>query len=318
MESEALLHENGKAIPGAEAPSFFSSATFAHAVVAGLRATHQVYNVDAPEPEGRLYGVAARGRFGTRTVMLAPFGLPASPGWIGDLKRHTVEYLVACLKRPWTAAFIWNVRFDQLALKRQLENLGLSAQISCTHVLRLREDYERVLAGYNATRRWESRRARERLTVRRADPKEVAAFHDLQHRVVSAGSPFRPTVPLETLLRLSEDQSVRVFLAEQDGEIAAGGVFVRDNCVVAYWQGAVDRRFGASFPGTAVVDTAIRWGCESGAAMFNFGASGEVSSLEASRLASAPALPRAGPFVGRTPSGPRSPGCAGATEHIIA
>jgi SAM-dependent methyltransferase len=71
----------------------------------------------------------------------------------------------------------------------------------------------------------------------------------------------------------------RFIVAEIDGTVIAGGLFLKDGDSVFYFHGAADRAYNHFFPSRAVMDAAIRWACEIGAEFFNFGSCGQNMSL---------------------------------------
>lgn len=87
--------------------------------------------------------------------------------------------------------------------------------------------------------------------------------------------------PIELLLELMKiPGGGRLLLAEFEGKVIGGTMFLRDGCSVFYFHGASDRDYSDLFPSCAVFDEAIRWACESGAKFVNLTDSGGIASLE--------------------------------------
>lgn len=204
-----------------------------------------------------------------------------SPGWDGQLERHTLEGILKFLMRPRTSGFLWKVRFDHEPLAAGLTSLGLGVHRQSIHVLHLRHDYEHIFAAYNATIRNHTRKARRRgLRVRDAQGvDEIATYHEIYVRVARQkywAFIYPPELSIE-LVQLPN--AARFLVAEYEGRIIGGGLFVRDGNSVMYLHGVNDRDYTTLYPSCAVIDEAIRWACESGAAFMNLGNSGTNKTL---------------------------------------
>jgi lipid II:glycine glycyltransferase (peptidoglycan interpeptide bridge formation enzyme) len=230
-----------------------------------------------------MYAVETPVAFGLRNIELAPWGFYASPGWAGRLEQSTLKRIMNQLTGLRTRHLFWNVRFDQEPLAAGLAALGLKAERSSTHVLRLHRDHEQVFAGYNATMRNQVRQARRRgVQVRAAHSLEdLRAYYQIHLRLVEQKGGYSFLFPVELLQALLQaPDTARFLVAEYEERIVAGGFFLRDGCSVFYLHGASDREYSHAFPTCAVIDEAIRWACEGGVASFNFGGSGGIASLE--------------------------------------
>lgn len=221
-----------------------------------------------------------------RHVMLAPYDLYASPGWIGELSFSTVSELVALLQGLGTRGFVWNVRFDQNPLASALQQLGLAGRRKPCLVMPLGEGYERVFARFSATTRNHVRKSRRRgVSVRDvASLDDIHAYYEVYMRLVNAKQEqggYGVVYPIGLFLDLYRlPNSGRLLLAEYEGEVVSCGLFLRDGCSVFYFHGASDRSYTHLFPACAVLDEAIRWGCDIGAEFFNLTDSGGIESLE--------------------------------------
>ena len=69
-------------------------------------------------------------------------------------------------------------------------------------------------------------------------------------------------------------------VAEYEGSIIGGALFIRDGNSIYYLHGVADREFSHLYPATAVMDAGIQWARESGADYLNLGNSGVGSVNE--------------------------------------
>jgi hypothetical protein len=218
----------------------------------------------------------------TRSVSSgSSFDFCLSPGWVGPLTRFTLRGILLRVQGFRTQNFLWKVRFDHGPLAAGLKSLGLPFRLQPIHVLQLDPDHARAFAGYNATIRNQIRKAHRRGVVIRDthSPDDVVAYHRMYLRLAKEkgwGSLYPVELTLN-LLKLSD--LTRFLVAEYAGRVIAGGMFLRDGCSVYYLHGVYDRDYSHLFPSCPVIDQGIHWACESGASFFNFGNSGENSSL---------------------------------------
>jgi hypothetical protein len=233
-----------------------------------------------------MYAVETPARYWSRYVSLAPYHLPASPGWHGELELSTLKRILQRLTGPRTRGFVWHVRFDHESLAAGLTSLGFQAQRSSTYVLYLNRNYEEIFAGYSATIRNHVRKARRR-AVRVRDAHvlaDVRAYYEVHMRLVRQKQQtghYGYVYPIELLIELFKlDGTARLLVAEWEGQIVGGGLFLRDGCSVYYFHGASDRDYSHLYPLCAVLDEAIRWACESGASFFNFTGAPGLPTLE--------------------------------------
>jgi CelD/BcsL family acetyltransferase involved in cellulose biosynthesis len=239
--------------------------------------------VRASGPVRSLYAIVRKRSLGRRDLELGPAGLYSSPDWEGELESRTVQAILAKLRTPLTSGFVWNVRFDHGSLAQKLADTGIPFARTTAHAIHLGPDYDATFSQYNATIRNQVRRSRKAgVDVRDAqEPDEVAEYFDLHTRVFRDLNRRPAVYPLSLLLNLLKVKgSVRLLLARHDGVLAAGGLFFQDGNSVMYWHGAVDRRYSSLFPSCAVLDTAIAWAHDLGAAFVNLGGSNDIASLE--------------------------------------
>ena len=111
-----------------------------------------------------------------------------------------------------------------------------------THVLALASTHDAALAGYNATRRNEVRRAaKEGVTVRRTeDLASLTAYYRIHTALwYDKGRPL--DYPIEVFRDLLSLREAHLFVAEHAGAVIAGGLFFRDGDSLMYWHGAANR-----------------------------------------------------------------------------
>lgn len=229
-----------------------------------------------------MYAVQTLDNRGRRFVLLAPFGLYASPGWDGQLEQSTIKGILKRLTGIRTTGFVWNVRFDQEVLAKKLASLGFKFKHTSTHILPLEQNYEHVFANYNATIRNEVRKAHRRKVVVRdaVNQEDVKAYYQVHTRLFQQKGISQCAYPVELFFELIKIHNrARLLIAEFEGKVIGGGLFFRDGCSVMYWHGASDRDYSHLFASRAVIDKAICWACESGAKFFNFGGSAGISSI---------------------------------------
>src|SRR5262245_1172227 len=268
---------------------FFSSIQFAEAVSTALRDKYSPFGipVTGSGPPRTMYALQVPSRYGSRYLWLAPYDLHASPDWVGRLDLSTVQGIVARLRGIRTRRFVWNVRFDHEPLAAALTSLGFKSEHTYSYVVDLDHDYEQVFAAYSATTRNHVRKAHRRgVRVRHAESEaDVHAYYHVHRRLVrlkqqQMGS-YGYVYPVELLLELTKLRgTARLLLAEWDGQVIGGGLFVHDGCSIYYFHGASDRAYSHMYALCAVIDEAIRWACEVGAAFFNLSGAPGLPALE--------------------------------------
>jgi hypothetical protein len=230
-----------------------------------------------------MYGTAEPAAYFSSYVSLGPFGLFASPGWDSTLQITTLQNILHFLTRPVVRGFAWTVRYDHVDLAKGLESLGLSSRSATTHVIPLLDGYSAAAAQFSATIRNQIRKAfRRGVSIRSADGEsDVSVYYELHQRLVEERQWRGYRYPYALLLELSQLRDhVRLLLAECEGRVIAGGLFILDGTSVLYWHGVSDREHSDRFASRAVVDGAIRWACDIGASSFNLGGSAGVESIE--------------------------------------
>lgn len=262
------------------------SLRFVGAVCAALGGRHRPLpiRVAGSGPARTMYAVSGPAPFLTRYLELAPFSLPAGPGWEGPLHRETIAGVLRRLQGPRSRGFTWHVRFDHGPLARLLEEHDLPRWRSVTHVLPVELGYDRAASGFSATIRNQVRKAQRRgvrVRIGTGEP-DIREYHRLHEQLVAAKEWRGYRYSLALLLRLTGlKEQVRLLLAEWEGQVIAGSLFLRDPDTIFYWQGAADPRFHHLHASRALLDEAVRWAAESGARTLDFGGSTGIASLQA-------------------------------------
>ncbi len=248
---------------------------------AGRRHGVREIPVEGSGPKRSLCALEVADRLGLRSLLLAPLGLYASPGWDGPLESRTIADAVARLKGARTRKFSWKVRFDEEELAADLGALGLEAEKNETRIVPIERDYEAVAARFEPRIRRQIRQSREKgVAVRISDADAARAYHALHERLAAGKSGYDFIYPVQLFVDLVGLDAVRLFVAEREGRLAAGALFFHDVDSLVYWHGAMDRDFSNVYPTHQIFDEAFRWGASLGASFVNLGGSVGIASLE--------------------------------------
>ena len=204
-----------------------------------------------------------------------------SPGWTGELSRHTVQHILDQLTGLRTRSLEWQVRFDHEPLAFLLSSLGLVHNRVPVAILDLDSEHERIFARYSAIARKCVRRAIRKGVVIRdtCDVQDILEFEAIYTRLAheKKWNFFFPTQLIVGLLKIPEIASFKVV---QHGDVIVGGaLFIRDGNSVYDLIGIGDRNYKDLYPVHAVTDAGIRWACGIGAHFFNFGNWGTNETL---------------------------------------
>ncbi len=166
----------------------------------------------------------------------------------------------------------------QLEVRAPIEGPGAYTQPSAVmHTLGLSPDPESVFRAFHRSQvqRNIQRAEREGVTVRRAESRSdlIETFYALhlqtRHR---QGVPIQPRRYFDLLWRkILEPGLGFLLLAYADQAPAAGAVFLTGNQIVSYKYGASDPSFWGPRPNHAIFWSGIRWACEQGYRIFDFG-----------------------------------------------
>ncbi len=261
--------------------NFFSEERFIQAVARNETANARVVKLQSSNSSANLFGLEQRHKFNTRSISLAPFGLPAYPIYYDGASNHGSDF-VAQLKTIGTRSFEWNVRFDHLDLAKELTDCGLSSVQDTTHVLYLDRSYDAIFRGFSVTVRQGIRRAeRKGVVVRRsADPEHAAKYYALYRRMVGERGDWKHVYSeslFQELLRLDD---VILLVAELDGRMIAGAWNIRDGKSICGWQCAMDHEFKTYSPYHALISHGINLAWGEGIRTFNLGSSAGSKSIE--------------------------------------
>jgi hypothetical protein len=156
-----------------------------------------------------------------------------------------------------------------------------------SQVLDLAEGYETLSAGWSKSLRYDVRKARrEGVTVRAAESSEdwrayYEVYLDTRSRWGSgAVGPLHDYSLFDNFHRL-QSSHVELLIAEHDGVIVAGGLFLSSPSHTAYWHAATARAALDLSPMNAVLATAIARACEdSNREWFDFLPSAHLAGVE--------------------------------------
>jgi hypothetical protein len=263
--------------------TFFSQERFIQAVARAERCSNvRVLKIQSANSPACIFGLERIRNLNRRSVLLAPFGLPAYP--IGyDWSHNGVSDFVGQLKTIRTVSFEWNVRFDHQDVATELTECGLPSVEDTTQVLFLDRPYHSLFRGFRRTVQQQIRRAeRKGIVVRRTtDQDDLVAYYALYKKMIAERAEWNMVYKqalFEELLRLGDD--VMLLLAELNRVVVAGGWFFRDGNSLFYWQCAMNYEFERYFPYYAIIDRGIQLACDDGMETFNMGASSKKPSIE--------------------------------------
>ena len=144
------------------------------------------------------------------------------------------------------------------------------------HLLKLSTDPQKVFRNFHRSqvKRNIARAEGDGVTVRWAEKKfDLNTFYDLhlktRHRL---GVPIQPKRYFELLWERIIDAGLGfILLAYKDSIPIAGGVFLTCQSTLTYKYGASDRDYWRFRPNHLLFWTSIRWGCEHGYSLFDWG-----------------------------------------------
>jgi hypothetical protein len=278
VENRARVTPNTSTCEG----TFFSQERFIQAVARAETANVRTLKLQAANSPAHVFALERSHGLNRRSVLLAPFGLYASP--IYDHGSHDcVSALVAQLKTFRTITFHWSVRFDHSDLADRLDRCGLDRQEYTTQVLYLDRSYDAIFRGFSETARNQIRRAeRKGVVVRRAtERQDVRTYYALYQKMVAQRANWATIYPESLFFELvSLKDDVIFLLTEVDNKAVSGGWFFRDGNSFMYWHSVLDYEFSRYFPHYALINHAIRLASQERMSSFNMGASLGTASLE--------------------------------------
>jgi ubiquinone/menaquinone biosynthesis C-methylase UbiE len=173
------------------------------------------------------------------------------------------------------------VRFDHVALATSLTVLNVPYSCFSVSILHVDGDYDRVFKSFSAKTRNQIRKGfRQGLSVRNTfDLADLTSYQRI-YSSLAAAKGWHRIYPIElTAALLQIPNLTRFIVADFEGTVVGGALFLRDGNSVYYMHGAADRAFNYLYPSRAVLDAGVRWACEIGAEFVNLGRSGDNKSL---------------------------------------
>ena len=166
---------------------------------------------------------------------------------------------------------------------------GWSRHDVATQVLDLTDGYEELRRRFSKGHRAAiTQAARKGVTTRVASSLDdyrsyYGVYEDSLRRWGDAASPRYPWSLFETGWRLAEEHpdSIRLWLAEHDGEVVAGAWLLEWHDHVMYWHAAALERAFEVRPANLLLANAIEDACDRGRRWFDFGSSGGHEGPEA-------------------------------------
>ncbi len=142
-----------------------------------------------------------------------------------------------------------------------------------THILSTEKGYDEIWTAYNKRVRGAVRKAAKSGVVVRETENEMEMI-EFYRMYMALMERFNSTPkPYELLRYLQTSPIARLVVAELDGQIIGGLLFLHFNSSVRLWCEASDPSFLKYRPNNAVIDYIIRWACEHGYLRVDFGAS---------------------------------------------
>ncbi len=159
------------------------------------------------------------------------------------------------------------------SLRSELQRWADQSERRFTHLLRLDPDFERIWRSYNPRVRTAVRKA-NRLGVRWIRTKsedKLKEFYDIYLKaMLRFGSPPKPY----ELLRYVQTSPIGdLIVAEVEGKVIAGLLFLIFDKTITLWCGASLHEFRSYRPNNLIFNEVIKWGCQNGYEWVDFGAS---------------------------------------------
>jgi SAM-dependent methyltransferase len=204
-----------------------------------------------------------------------------SPGWRDPLDDSTVRGIINRIPWSLTRSFTWKVRFDHIALARSLTDVKLRHQLMAVHILNLEAGYERACSSFSQTIRNQIRKGvRRGVSVRETSDLTDIENYQRIYSSLAGQKGWQFVYPARLTFELLHCGNPACFVvAEFEGSVIGGALFVRDGNSVYYMHGVADRHFDHLYTARAVLARGIKWACDIGVDFFNFGNSGSSNSL---------------------------------------
>jgi predicted N-acyltransferase len=170
-----------------------------------------------------------------------------------------------------------NIRFDHGELAAQLQSVGLSPERTTTHVLSLNKSHNELFAAYRRNTRQEVRRCTRKYGVQIrqvVNDEDVTKYCSIHEKLAQQKEGFLVKYPFSLISELVKlREHVILLVAEVEGRIVAGTLFIRDGDSMLAWHSAADRDYARLDVSPALMDRGIQMALELGLTMFNLGAS---------------------------------------------
>ena len=157
---------------------------------------------------------------------------------------------------------------------KNIESAGyIGNQTRFTHILDVRNGYEAVWRAYNKRVRGAVRKAQNSGVIVR-ETEEESEMVDFYKLYMTAMGHFNSTPkPYQLLRHLQKSPIARLVVAELEGKIIGGLLFLHFNSCVRLWCEASDPDFLSYRTNNAVINYIIQWACDHGYSYVDFGAS---------------------------------------------
>jgi len=215
-----------------------------------------------------------------KSALSMPWNLFGGPMVRGDLLEDTdlIRSSIAAMERiaRQNGAYeliITRPPLSPESLRTELQRWADQSEGKFTHLLRLDPDFERIWRSYNPRVRTAVRKA-NRLSVRWSRTKSEDKLREFYRIYLKAMLRFRsPPKPYELLRYVQTSPIGDLIVAEVEGKVIAGLLFLTFGKTITLWCGASLREFRSYRPNNLIFNEVIKWGCQNGYEWVDFGAS---------------------------------------------
>jgi len=215
-----------------------------------------------------------------RSALSMPWNLFGGPMIRGDLldEMDLIRSSIAAMERiaRQNGAYelvITRPPLSPESLKEMLGRWADRSERSFTHLLRLDPDFERIWRAYNPRVRTAVRKA-NRLGVKWIRTKSEDKLKEFYGIYLDAMLRFgSPPKPYELLRYIQASPIGDLIVAEVEGRVVAGLLFLSFGKTITLWCGASLREFRSYRPNNLIFNEVIKWGCQNGYEWVDFGAS---------------------------------------------
>lgn len=213
-----------------------------------------------------------------RVLLSMPWTLPGGPILLpGADPEHSVSSICQALERS-------SYKFSEIVITLPvdidksigdaLRSFGFERQYSgFTHLLDISKGFDRVWASYNKRVRGAVRKA-EKTGVEVKETDSEPDLLDFYRLYIAMMQRFKSTPkPLSLMKTLQSSNIARLVCAYLNGRLIAGLLFLHFNSHVRLWCEASNREYLAYRPNNAIINYIVRWACDNGYKVVDFGAS---------------------------------------------